>query len=308
MFTFDKEKIKDKLKEISAKGGDFTKTIIKDPQKPSLSEALKTYRPSFIGEFEKRKQNKKISPYSVILASIAGDILAAPYKNKGYTPDMEDIKITDKTKFTKSTVYICSVLDAVLHNKSYTDTLNKWEEKYPMEAYEKLYGNEAAIIAATVGALFNTVEDVISQTFRLVTSRHDDKEDIKGAVVTAVCVYLMRFGTREDIYVYMCEQYMDLDKYHYYFTQSFQRMGVIPSRNITKCLSSVPYSIRAAYDSFSYMDFIRNICRFGHDTGAECAIAGGICYLIHESFDLSVTSRSAVRLPDDIKNILMEAK
>lgn len=95
-------------------------------------------------------------------------------------------------------------------------------------------------------------------------------------MVTAVCVWLVRFGTKDDVCRYMMEHYGDKE-YSMNFSRSYEDMikDACTSADVT-AQRSVPFSVKAFVESTSYKDFMEKIIAGGFDTDTDGAIAGGM--------------------------------
>ena len=97
---------------------------------------------------------------------------------------------------------------------------------------------------------------------------HNHPEGLKGAVVTAGCVFLARSGcTKEEIERYAAKYY-DLS-----FTLDSIRMSY--SFDVS-CQGSVPQAIRAFLDGQDFEDVLKLAISIGGDSDTIAAIAGSI--------------------------------
>ena len=109
----------------------------------------------------------------------------------------------------------------------------------------------------------------------LFRSTHNHPEGIKGAVVTAVCIWMARHGkTKEDIFQYVLEQY-PAEKYEYSIAVPLDELEKIYQWNET-CMGSVPAAMRCFYESDSYESFLRNVFRLKCDSDTLAAIGGAV--------------------------------
>jgi ADP-ribosylglycohydrolase len=130
------------------------------------------------------------------------------------------------------------------------------------------YGNGSAMRISPVGFLANSEEDVIDWATKVTKVTHNHPEGIKGAIVTAMCIYYAKVGKDKNFIRNYVEQYYNIDfeysklKKEYYFNET--------------CQETVPQAIYCFLISSSYEDCIRTCVSIGGDTDTVCAIAGGI--------------------------------
>ena len=104
---------------------------------------------------------------------------------------------------------------------------------------------------------------------------HNHPEGIKGAVVTAVCIWMARHGkTKEDIFQYVLEQY-PAEKYEFSIAVPLDELEKIYQWNET-CMGSVPAAMCCFYESDSYESFLRNVFRLKCDSDTLAAIGGDV--------------------------------
>ena len=128
---------------------------------------------------------------------------------------------------------------------------------------------------SAAGFAANSIEEA-KKLSRLVTEvSHNHPEGIKGAVVTAVCIWMARHGkTKEDIFQYVLEQY-PAEKYEYSIAVPLDKLEKIYQWNET-CMGSVPAAMRCFYESDSYESFLRNVFRLKCDSDILAAIGGAV--------------------------------
>lgn len=130
------------------------------------------------------------------------------------------------------------------------------------------YGNGSAMRVSACGWIGKTLEDTKYLSKLTAEVSHNHPEGIKGAQVTASCIYLSRNKyTKEDIKAFVSDYYnMDftLDKIRstYRFNET--------------CQKTVPQAIEAFLESDSFEDAIRNAISIGGDSDTLAAITGSI--------------------------------
>ena len=135
-------------------------------------------------------------------------------------------------------------------------------------------GNGAAMRISPVGAYADTEEDVIMKAAESAMATHNHREGVKGAIVTAMCIWMARNGfSKEDIFQYMRRHYS------YGITQ-FEKFTYEEARHTSlyqvQCSYSVPAAVIAFHESSSFIDAIEKAACAGFDTDTNACICGGI--------------------------------
>lgn len=126
-----------------------------------------------------------------------------------------------------------------------------------------------------VGGYYEDIEDVIAVAEKTAVVTHKHLEGIKGAVVTAVCIWMARHGkTNQEIYDYVLENYL-ADQYEFGIDKDLKYLEKNYRWNET-CMGSVPVAMRCFYESDSYENFIRNVIRLKCDSDTLGDIGGGV--------------------------------
>lgn len=148
------------------------------------------------------------------------------------------------------------------------------------------YGNGGAMRAGVIGAVFNDVDDVIENAICSALPSHGHPEGIKGAVVTAVLVWMAFHGaTQMEMLAYACKHYSN----GFWNIETYQKtMPLNPDSSIEDIqqlagiavsLSSwvtVPEAIVNFMHSTDFDGCMRNILRYASDSDTVGAISGGI--------------------------------
>lgn len=130
------------------------------------------------------------------------------------------------------------------------------------------YGNGSAMRVSACGWIGKTLEDTKYLAKLTAEVSHNHPEGIKGAQVTASCIYLSRNKyTKKDIKAFVSDYYnmnFTLDKIRstYRFNET--------------CQKTVPQAIQAFLESNSFEDAIRNAISIGGDSDTLAAITGSI--------------------------------
>ena len=233
-----------------------------------------------------------------LIGSVLGDIAGSQYEFSKLRPVGLDWKncelFTDMCRFTDDSVMGIGTKMAILENKE-NSNFAKWYRNlgkaYPRAGYGGMFrqwlnsansqpygsfGNGSAMRIAYVGEAFETAEEVIEAARKSAQVTHNHPEGVKGAVVTAMAIFMARQGkTKQDIYNYVCHFYGDEEKYKYPITMSLEDMRNIYKWDVT-CQGSVPAAIRCVLEANSYEEFLRNVFSLPCDMDTLGAIGGGI--------------------------------
>ena len=227
-----------------------------------------------------------------VIGAILGDIAGSQFEFD--RPDNLDYKhcelFTDKCSFTDDTVMTLAVKKAILEEKDFTKTMQKIGRPYPYSGYGgrfydwmyssnpkpyNSFGNGSAMRVSFVGEYFEELKDVVYWAEKSAKVTHNHEEGIKGAVTTAVCIWMAKHGKpKEDIFNYVLEQYPATD-YEYNITVPLDELEKIYQWNET-CMGSVAVAMRCFYESISYESFLRNVFRLKCDSDTLAAIGGAV--------------------------------
>lgn len=227
-----------------------------------------------------------------IVGSILGDIAGSQYEfRRPKDLDWNTCELfTNSCHFTDDTVMTLAVKLAIKNNKSFADSYRELGRKYPNAGYgekfdtwlfsdnEKAYnsfGNGSAMRCSYIGEYFNCQSKVIEWATKSAECTHNHPEGIKGAVVTAMCVYMARTGaTKLDIFRYVKQLYPKED-YRYSIERRLNDYRDTYRWDVS-CQGSVPVAITCFLESEDYESFLRNVFSLKCDMDTLCAIGGGI--------------------------------
>ncbi len=166
------------------------------------------------------------------------------------------------------------------------------------------WGNGSAMRVSFVGEYYEGYEEMQKMAEATASVSHNHPEGIKGAVVTATCVWMARHGkTKQKIYDYVLEQY---PKEGYEYSIGYSLDEIRPRYKWTEsCQGSVPAAMRCFYESSDYESFLRNVFSLECDSDTFGAIAGGVAEEFYHGFG-SVEADKILReyLPKELFEIL----
>ena len=236
-----------------------------------------------------------------IKGAVLGDILGSQYEfNRPKNLDWKKIPLVSGIPmgFTDDTVMMLAIKKALTAGTNLVDTMVEVGRKYPNCGYGgrfyswingsrhepyNSWGNGSAMRVAFVGEYYDNYEEMQRIAKATAVVSHNHPEGIKGAVVTATCVWMAKHGkTRQDIYDYVLEQY-PADEYEYSIGYSLDEIRPRYIWN-ESCQGSVPVAMRCFYESNDYESFIRNIFSLECDSDTFGAIAGGVAEEFYHGF------------------------
>ena len=203
------------------------------------------------------------------------------------------IKSGDSARLTKREMTlkdICERSSFPFEYNPYTHAYRAMAKRFPNAGYGSAFyywfkhndsenpygslGNGSAMRVSPVGAFVETKEDVIIKAAESAMATHNHREGVKGAIVTAMCIWMARNGfSKEDIFQYMRRHYS-------YGVKQFENFTYEEARHTSlyqvQCSYSVPAAVIAFHESTSFMDAIEKAACAGFDTDTNACICGGI--------------------------------
>lgn len=227
-----------------------------------------------------------------ITGTILGDIAGSQYERRRPT-DLDHRKcelFTERCRFTDDTVLTLAVKHAIQNKLPYADTIRDFARRYPNAGYGKSFvswvnnknsgaynsfGNGSAMRCSYIGEHFDTEAEVVGQAKSSAECTHNHPEGVKGAIVTAMCVYMARTGaSKEEILKYTAKNYPKSD-YRYSSEYKLEEYRDSYQWDVS-CQGSVPVAVRCFLESEDYESFLRNVFSLTCDMDTLCAIGGGI--------------------------------
>lgn len=199
---------------------------------------------------------------------------------------------------TDDTVMTCAVADILVNKKQNNkdkiiDTLKKWGKKYPDAGYGghfydwvlgsdrepyNSYGNGSAMRVSAAGWIGKTEKEVKNLSRKVTEVTHNHPEGIKGAEVTAMCIYYARNGKSRDFIRRYVEQYYNLDFDYEELRKTYKHAEEI-------CQNTVPQAIYCFLISHSFEDCLRTTISIGGDCDTTAAISCAIAEAYYGSCD-----------------------
>lgn len=256
-----------------------------------------------------------------VVGTILGDIAGSQYEFDRATKQQAlEAPLFDEKycRFTDDTVMTLAVKYAIDNNIDYCTAMHRVGAKYPNCGYGETFyswifrgltepynswGNGSAMRASYIGEYFEDINEVIEQAIASAAVSHNHPEGIKGAVVTAVCVWMAKHGkNKQEIHDYALEQY-PASQYQYTVDSDLDELEKSYRWDVS-CQGSVPVAIKCFLDSDSYESFLRNVFRLECDADTLGAIGGGVAEEFYHGTGYDEKSLINRYLDDYLKSIL----
>ena len=179
-------------------------------------------------------------------------------------------------------------------NAGYGERFIRWLLSKNPQPYGS-YGNGAAMRISPVSWYADSAGEVKEYARAVTQVTHNHPEGLKGAEVTAMCVYYARVGyTKESIRKY-AEQYYDLDF-------DYDKLRKSNFHDDESCQKTVPQAIYCFLVSNSFEDCLRTAVSIGGDCDTICAIAGSIAEAYYCNIDRELMLNALSRLSAKTEN------
>ena len=249
-----------------------------------------------------------------MLGSIYGDKAGSIYEFN-QTKKIESINpeklILPNSFYSDDTIETIAVIDAIIDNKDYEETLRKYileniDYKPNFKPYFKnsfspgtikwakeigsndSIGNGAMMRISPVGFLFNSENEVIENARLVTIPSHNSAEAIESATIIALMIYYFRNGlTKEEVF----RKLNLLVKY-----EPFEKFNMTCKETLNNCLYAI-------YNSTSFEDSIRKTLLMGGDTDTNCCIVGSVAESLYGMSE--VQKKDAISgLPNEYQKVL----
>ena len=256
-----------------------------------------------------------------MLGAILGDMIGAPYEFDRGNKTKEFPLFGRGTEFTDDSVMTIAVAEALMDalpdaEDDWTEhrlvaSMQKWGRKYPYAGYGGRfhgwlrlkdpkpygsYGNGSAMRVSAAGWLYDTLEKTEHQALLTAKVTHNHPEGIKGAVVTAGCIFLARTGAgKDEIRAYAEGKGYDLSRTCDEIRPTYH--------HVESCQETVPEAITAFLEGTDFEDVIRTAVSLGGDCDTLTCIAGSIAEAFY-GVPEEMKAECRKRLPKDMLKVL----
>ena len=261
-----------------------------------------------------------IKDYKGTYGAVIGDIYGSYYEFKyGPKTPKHDIRIHDSSTFTDDSVLTAAIADYLSHKeegKPVSHYLQKWARRYAGAGYggrfhsyiyeddPKPYnscGNGSAMRVSSVAYFASSIEECEDLAKEVTACTHNHPEGIKGAVVTANCIYMALHGaSRKEIEEYASK--------HYDLNLDYEEMMAELSHGKEICQVTVPQALWCFLHSDSFDDCLRLCLSIRWDADTLAAIACPIAEAYYKEIPEEYLREAKARLPKDIIDTLEEVR
>ncbi len=245
----------------------------------------------------------------LIIGAVAGDIIGFSHRGKKPDPYGFPIFSDNPTDFTSDSILTIAVMDSLINDRDYSQSLKNYGRKYPGKMYGPTFtrwlrqdepkpyhswNNGAALRVSPVGYAARTVSEAFDESLKCAGVSHNHPDGIKGAQAIALCVFLSKNGrTKEEIrnfiettFGYNLQRTIEEIRPDYYYDQSAE--------------GSVPEAIIAFLESSDYESALRLVISLGADSGSLACMTGGIAQAFYKEIPFHITKRVTEQLFPDL--------
>jgi ADP-ribosylglycohydrolase len=258
----------------------------------------------------------KNHPSLCLLGAVAGDVIGSVYefsRQKKYDFPL----FSDSSSITDDSILTIAIADAILHKRTYKDSLQEYARKYPnpmggygMRFREWMYaedpkpynsfGNGSAMRVSAISYAFDTVKDVLFEAERTAIVSHNHPEGIKGAQAIALSIFFARkHQSKETI------KQEITSRFNYDLDRTLDDIRPAYEFNET-CQGTVPEAIIAFLRSVSYEDAVRRAISLGGDADTLGAITGSIAEAYYDGVPREIMLEVQKRVPVALWNVIVE--
>lgn len=250
-----------------------------------------------------------------MLGAIIGDVVGSVYEFNNIRK--KNFKLFGNYNFlTDDSIMTIAVAEIMkkryFNNKNkIIETLKRWGRKYPNRGYGGRFaqwlfseetqpyysfGNGAAMRVSPVAWYAKNEKQVKKYAKKVTEVTHDHPEGLKGAEVTAMCIYYARIGKSKEFIKEYVSKYYNLDfdyenlKKTYWFNET--------------CQNTVPQAIYCFLISKDFEDCLRTTISIGGDCDTTAAISCAIAEAYY-GIPQSIVSEIMPYLTKEMKDILL---
>ena len=245
-----------------------------------------------------------------MIGAIIGDTIGSIYEFDNHKS--EDFYLFNNRSYPTDDSILSLAIYDIIKSGIYSDKekmverLKKWAKTYDTGDYGgrfkawlyssntesyRSYGNGSAMRISSVGWLARSEEEVKELSDKVTEITHSHPLGMKGALVTAMCIYYARIGKSKDYIKKYASKHYNLDfdletlRRNYEFNET--------------CENTVPEAIYCFLISSSFEDCLRKSVSIGGDTDTLCAISCAIADAYYKDIDKNLIEFVFNKLPND---------
>ena len=247
-----------------------------------------------------------------MIGAITGDVVGSRFERRNIKTTEFEL-IHEGCRFTDDTVLTIAIADAILNDRSFTQAVKEWGQKYPHAGYGgnftkwlhsestapyNSWGNGSAMRVSPVGFAYDDLPTVLQQAEATAAITHNHPEGIKGAQAVAAAIFLARQGSsKKEIREYVEETFQ------YDLSRALQNIRPEYTFNVS-CQGSVPEAIIAFLESSDFEDSIRLATSIGGDSDTIACMAGGIAQAYYREMPENLVSFVRSKLTPEMLEVL----
>ena len=251
-----------------------------------------------------------------MLGAIIGDVVGSRFEFNNIKTKKFDL-FDKRCQITDDSVMSVAVADMCLNgyvpgnNRMIVQTFKKWGQRYPDAGYGDRFfnwvlsdesepynscGNGSAMRISAVGFYANSADEVKKYSKAVTRVTHNHPEGIKGAYVTAMCIYLARKGASKNEIKVFVEKYYNIDFDYEHLRRTYKHEAEI-------CQNTVPQAIFCFLISNGFEDCLRTTISIGGDCDTTAAISCAIAEAYY-GIPNQITEAVMEFIPEDMKEII----
>lgn len=263
--------------------------------------------------------------YGAIIGDIVGsyyEVLEIKNKNRSYE---DRIKIMDRNvhlfnencSCTDDSILTTAIADAILNGESYEKKLREYglreinlgKDIYGRSRFGKgfvewlkndymgeSFGNGSAMRISPIGYLFNSIDEIKSESLNATIPSHNHIESIKSSEAVAVSIYLLRRGMDKD----SLKEYIE----KHYFSLEYDLDDLRKNYKFTsRAIDSVPQAIFCFLNSNDFEDAIRLSISIGGDSDTIACITGALAESYY-GIDEEIIECAKTYIKDYMKDVI----
>lgn len=222
-----------------------------------------------------------------MLGAIAGDIIGSVHEFSG-APEFNFPLFPEGCHFTDDTILTIATAEVLLdggfddYAEAYRAAYRKhpeqawgvrfehWASSDATEPYES-FGNGSAMRVSPVAWLRHTEKDLFEEAERSVVVTHNHPEGVRGALATALAIFMARNGESPEWIKGRIEAQFDYD-----LTSKTISELMDTHRYDETCTGTVPPALQVALEADDFESAVRWAVRLGGDADTLGCIAGSV--------------------------------
>lgn len=252
-----------------------------------------------------------------MIGAIIGDVVGSRFEFNNIKIKNFEL-VTDRSQYTDDTVLTIAVMDILnsgdISYENCVRTMQKWARKYPFAGYGSKFiywkdmenprpynscGNGSAMRVSAVGWFAKSEEDVTRLSKAVTEITHNHREGLKGAEVTAMCIYKALHGSsKEELREYIISSYPEVSNLDY---EELRRTYV---HGPEICQVTLPQALYCFLISNDFEDCLRTTISIGGDCDTTAAISCAIAEAYYKKIDNKLIEQVRNKLTKEMLDVI----